>query len=843
MASKYILSRDQFLLNESTDNQPLFSFFNEVGSDLMEMLDKIHPVLPNSVSDEFIENSQKYSSELAAAGFTDEAKLEHILYAMGTSGISLFTESNFKIESVIEQYYAINEDFFDILRSIWNALTENGTPLGIVHLLLDIIGFIPASYFGFPIDIVADGLNALIYLFEGQYGSALISLVAAALPGIGDFAKTLKLAKGFKKVNGIAEVAFKTGKIDKGLVKALAKEDPSTLAKVVDIVKGAKPVISFFTTILKGIGRGIEALLRTFPISMLFGGLGKSLGKWLDEAATPITKNLDSAIDDMSAIVTKGSDDITSAIKTGDAGKVADTGNTLVKQLADELTAAKAAGNATEVKRIEDLLQTRIEKGLPGAGRFVKGGRLLDVVNTNIKISDDLLKKGGPELEKFLEKGWDDYVGAWKEIKQIDGVPLSADDLRKIEELKSLWMEGRKAEALFAGMKSIDDIPADELVKLTGAAAEVSTKQGANFSARLVADISNDPAKLRKFFNGIVDNPKTLAKLQEAGPGVEAMYRLFAKNPEVYADIAKAGSSAIKNFEKISTAAGPWTKALRTSRFQRNRLIIAKNIIGAPLRCPVAGLGQGNMGGLEALGQFGMKTESTKFILSRSKFLLEEVSAEPTKSVSAELDAEISKVKKNKAVLGPLSYVDICQSHVSKVIDDMALTATVPPANSSLVKNGPTDKYTAVGASSEAAIANQESVDKVLGQFGIAPVISSAGMLTSLPSDATLIEVTSARIKEDISYGGLWYLLGAIMTDDIEYSAAKGDIRKALTSYSTNYKRTAGNKLSTGEISFYPSPGEVNLINSELDELDKNPDYEPRFFGAGITKADLVKIF
>ena len=665
MAAKYILSRDQFVINESDNSNPLFDFLNEVGPDLMQMLDTIKPVLPESVSDEFIENSQRYDAALSQSGFSENSKLEHILYAMGTTGVTLFTESNFNLDSVIEHYYSVNEDFFDTLRSIWNALTENGSPLGIVHLLLDIIGFIPASYFGFPIDIVADGLNAVIYLLEGQYGSALISVIAAALPGIGDAAKALKLAKGFKKINSLAEVAFKTGKADAGIVKALAKEDPSTLAKFLNIFSGAKPVITFFVNLAKGVGRGIEALLRSWPVSMLFGGLGKKLGKWLDTAVTPITKNLDSAIDDMAALTAKGSDDITAAVKAGDATKVADTGTGLITKLGDELATAKAAGNTAEVKRLEGLLQTRIEKGLPGAGRFVKGGRLIDVINANLKISDDLLKTGGKNLDEFLEKGWDEYISVWKELKQLDGVPLTASDISQLEKLKSAWIEGRKAEALFAGMKSISDLPADDLIRLTGNAAEISTKKGANFSARLVAEISDDPAKLSKFFNGILANPAALAKLEEVGPGVVGMYRLFAKNPEVYVDIAKAGSGAIKKFDELAKIGGTWSQSLRKSRVMRNKLIIAKNVIGAPLRCPIAELGQGNMGGIEALGTLGLKKESTKFILSRSQFLLEAEDAAPT-TAADEISQELEKAKRGNAIVGPLSYVDICQSHVIK---------------------------------------------------------------------------------------------------------------------------------------------------------------------------------
>jgi len=855
MASKYILSRDQFLLNEAISENPLYDFFSEVGVDLIKIIERVSPVLPDSVTDEFIEKSQLYQEELQKIGFTEVSKLEHTLYAMGVTGITLFEQSGFKIQSVVDQYYKINEDFFDTLRSIWNALTENGSPLGILHLVLDIIGFIPFTYVGVPIDVAADVINAIIYLFEGQYGSALISAIAAALPGIGDVGKGLKVAKGFKNINKIAEVAFKTGKADKKLVQILAKEDPGTFAKFIQLFTTAKPVVTFFAKVLTGIGRGIEALLRTWPISMLFGGLGKKLGKWLDTAAAPITKNLDSAIDDMATLGTKGSDDITAAIKSGDASKVADAGTKLVDDLVDAQTAAKAAGNMEEVTRIEKILQTRlkdIQANPKNGGWFVKNGRLLDVVNANVKATDDMLKAGkGAELDAFLRKGWKENIDTWKEISKINGIPLGPNELRQLDQLEDLWVAGRKAEALFAGVKKLDDLPIGDLIKLSGDAASITTKRGANFSARLITELSADPAKLSKFFNGILADPRTLAKLEEAGPGVVGMYRLFAKNPEVYSDIAKSGSAAIKHFEKIAAEGGKWGQAIRTSRFQRNRLIIAKHIIGAPLRCPIAELGQGSIGGLDALaGSFGgtLKRESYKFILGRNQFLFEEAPANSSEPTPGEkIDQAMADVKQrsaNPAVLGPISYVDICQSHIAKVIDEAAATATFPSKDSGMVKNGPQETYAAAGVHSESAIDNKEALERVLEhQFGIAAPISSAGMMVELPANATIFEVVQERIGEDYKYGGMWYMLGGIMTGVILYNDVKKDLEASMRQYERNYERTQGNTLTTGAISFYPSPGEANLIKEELKKLEADPNYSPRFFGPSITPGELSKMF
>jgi hypothetical protein len=320
------------------------------------------------------------------------------------------------------------------------------------------------------------------------------------------------------------------------------------------------------------------------------------------------------------------------------------------------------------------------------------------------------------------------------------------------------------------------------------------------------------------------------------------MYRLFAKNPEVYVDIAKAGSSAIKRFDELAKIGGTWSQALRKSRVARNQLIIAKHVIGAPLRCPIAELGQGDMGGIEALGTFGLKKESTKFILNRTQFLLEAEDSAPI-TAADEISQELEKAKRGNAIAGPVSYVDICQSHVNKAISELALAATIPSKGSALVKNGPKQDYIAAGVGSGADIKNQEAVDATLSQMGISTTISDAGMMSDLPADATIHEVVSERIGTDWQYGGLWYMLAAVMTKDMEYGSVKSKIKSALKDYENNYKRTAGNVATTGSISFYPSPGESQLIKSELEKLDADPSYSPNFFGGSVSASDLLKMF
>ena len=171
------------------------------------------------------------------------------------------------------------------------------------------------------------------------------------------------------------------------------------------------------------------------------------------------------------------------------------------------------------------------------------------------------------------------------------------------------------------------------------------------------------------------------------------------------------------------------------------------------------------------------------------------------------------------------------------------MTATFPAKDSTYSNNITDPKYVAAGVASEAAIENQEAVDNTLKQFGIDSPISSAGMMVNLPSDATVVEVAEERINGDAAYGGLWFMLGAVMTNDIPYSDIKSKIKSALAEYESRYKRTVGNTKTTGDISFYPAPVEVDYIKNQLRMLEEDPSHEPRFFGPGVSSSDLTKMF
>ena len=86
------------------------------------------------------------------------------------------------------------------LKKLWNGLTEGGSVIGIIHLIIDIVGLV--GDFIFPgVGVVADIINGIIYAIRGKWLLAIISIVAAVIIGAGDGLKLFKpLAKPSEKI-------------------------------------------------------------------------------------------------------------------------------------------------------------------------------------------------------------------------------------------------------------------------------------------------------------------------------------------------------------------------------------------------------------------------------------------------------------------------------------------------------------------------------------------------------------------------------------------------------------------------------------------------------------------
>jgi len=141
-----------------------------------------------------------------------------------TSGAST-AEIDDVIASAGEAPVAGSGGVLGMLKSLWNSLTEGGSAIGILHLVLDFIGLVGDAFavVGIPIGMVADFINAMIYFYRGKNILGIISLIAM-IPFGGDVLKGFKgIAKNF---DGPFKNIFKSGS-----GKQIAEESAEVLMK------------------------------------------------------------------------------------------------------------------------------------------------------------------------------------------------------------------------------------------------------------------------------------------------------------------------------------------------------------------------------------------------------------------------------------------------------------------------------------------------------------------------------------------------------------------------------------------------------------------------------------
>lgn len=197
------------------------------GQDLLNKLSKFSNKIEEALNfDNFISDMRS----LSEADFYKSSILRRETRRLNEQEVAAI--ANQEIESEIES--TVNSagvlpkgegGILGMLKSLWNGLTEGGTPIGILQLVLDFIGIVgdAFTFIGLPLGMVADFINAMIYFYRGKYILGIISLIAM-IPFGGD------VAKGFKGVAGLFSNPF--SKIfNKGAGQGIAQGSAAVLGK------------------------------------------------------------------------------------------------------------------------------------------------------------------------------------------------------------------------------------------------------------------------------------------------------------------------------------------------------------------------------------------------------------------------------------------------------------------------------------------------------------------------------------------------------------------------------------------------------------------------------------
>lgn len=147
-----------------------------------------------------------------------------------------------------------------ILKGLWNALTENQSAIGIFQFILDVVGLV-GSFFE-PIGMIADAVNAIIYMVRGKWLLALISVIACIIPLGGDLIKGFfkSGAKAAKPVLDIGTIYFDaaatatagSAKVSKGAVELAAQASPDSIRALNYLGNSTGPAVTGFMKYVKG---------------------------------------------------------------------------------------------------------------------------------------------------------------------------------------------------------------------------------------------------------------------------------------------------------------------------------------------------------------------------------------------------------------------------------------------------------------------------------------------------------------------------------------------------------------------------------------------------------------
>jgi len=300
---RYVLTAQDYQFVNSSQGQSLKALALSVPASVWESLDTLNL----SFETEINEAASTYQEMLleSVESIQEIGKNQRALFYAAVDDLKLKTKEEY--DRAVQEAFAVYEGLWDMTMSLLKALTEGGTAIGILHLILDVIGLIPGSWVGFPIDVVANVLNGVIYGVRGMWFLAVLSLIAA-IPANYAF-KGLKLT-----LSPFAKILDKLGiaifKADKAAIKIASSElkTAAGLEKATGLASALDGFVQFAKGTLLGILKTLGGVIETILNKVTFGLVPKGkIVRFIEEnVEVPLTKAV------------RGSEDAVLALREGD---------------------------------------------------------------------------------------------------------------------------------------------------------------------------------------------------------------------------------------------------------------------------------------------------------------------------------------------------------------------------------------------------------------------------------------------------------------------------------------------------------------------------------------------
>jgi hypothetical protein len=612
---QYVVSAEEYFssLNESNQNlDKLVKYFENIPEAFFEAIDRTDW----SKMDDFF--------NLPVDEAASQAKLDHQLFLLEHIGdindiiqkedflarVGYDTVALRESGEYLATVQALDEG---VLSSVWNFIKQmvadpdpTEMTLNILRLVLDVIGIVPFTWAGFPIDPVANVLSAIISLYKGDWFSMILSLLSAI-----DISKVNAIATKFLKpaapiINKIAPIVARSGSSAVALEKVLinAKDELIKIggkSLLDNIVSMFKNIASF----LVGSGVSIIKLIAGFvekAINLATFGTAKKyttkIPQFVDKLAANMNlwgKNFDSASKILAGAegdsIAKASDDLTKQALTAAKGER----SALVKQAQADARAAGKTGDAVwaEVrKKVSDFDQAIVNKYLDATGYL---GDLRGVVTKTKTFTD--------KISKLTQAEQEIWIAAKMENEIIGQAKLSADAILKDKAL---------AKRL----------------------ADLGWRPG---SADLIAMArKGDEAGVKKFFEAFLTDPQLSKNLSKAE--IKA-FAPFVARPKAFVEGVKHMDDTIK-VAKTMEGLGR-TMAKRAIPFRRVVSFLSRLVWQ-------------QMGNLECLVEVGANKLSTSVATATTKLAAKGMEAAMTPAVNEEESTQVAEPTQDSSQLDAL---------------------------------------------------------------------------------------------------------------------------------------------------------------------------------------------
>lgn len=540
----YVVSSQKFFESLSTSGNStdkLTQYFNQIPDAFFEALDKVDfsilatPVtIKRKHSESEVFAHQVYLFE-NFEDIQDIIRKEDFLARAGYDTIELRIN-----ESYLEKIETLNESLLGSIGDFLASLVSDPDPvemgLNILRLVLDIIGLVPFTWAGFPIDIVANVLSALISLYKGEYFSMVLSLLSAIdITQASDVLKMV-LKPAMPLLEKVLPFIFRSGKdvvaLEKGVIALkdgiIRIGGKSLLENVISLFKG---IAGFFMNTVMSIIKMLASFMDTAINLATFGMAGK-FGFKISKIVDAISVNV--------MMVGKNFDTATQILtKPGVGANIAQTADDLAKvarrdvALGAQDQALKAGKTSSEVgadisAALKDFDATQADKYISAKGGYL--GDLKQSVMTNTKFTDSISHLSSAQK--------DIAIAAKMENELIGQAKLSVDKIMKDP----------------------------EAVRLLGAAG---WRPGGDHLIRLAK--GGNPQEVKKFFDVFLTNPAIAKNLSKAE--IRA-FTPFAANPGAFIEGVAKFNGSVKTLEILTKKGG--AIGMRAIPFKRVLNLVAR---------------------------------------------------------------------------------------------------------------------------------------------------------------------------------------------------------------------------------------------------------------------------